>query len=317
MNRLAGVTVIAVLLILGGMMSLGMGAVMWFSFQVASTLPEVQAQSAALPAAFQWVTVGMFAGIAAWALATGFGLLMMKRWARASALVIASMLALFGLLGIPFLFLIPFPEQLGVDSQIFFFIKIFMVLFYVAQAGLGLWWFVYFTRPKVGAAFQGATALLVEAGSQRPLSITVIGWLLVSYAIALPFPFFATPQVPFFGMVITGWVAAGINTAWCLAGTIAGVLLLRCKRAGWAWSVWALALGGASLLVSYATPGFADRFIEAAYKNSPTLLATDTPRIIIPAWFWIGSVFLMCGVPLYFLLTRRRTYLAACAAKSS
>jgi hypothetical protein len=208
------------------------------------------------------------------------------------------------------LFLLPV-GQAGVDPVLFQSVKVFMATFYLSQVAIGAWWFVYFTRPRVRGIFEGKAG--IPAGAQLPVSITVIGWLLVSYAIGLPIPLLMKPQVPFFGLVVTGWLAVVINTAWCLAGTIAGVLLLRCRRSGWAWSVWVLALGGASLLVCHLTPGFMDRFMEAAYRDAPAVMA-DTPRMAIPAWLWIAAFLVMCALPLGFLFAQRQAYRMTCDA---
>jgi hypothetical protein len=315
MNRPAGVIIIAVLLILGGLMCLGMAGLMWFSFQMARSLPEIQAQPAALSAALQWISVGMFAGLAAWGLGTGIGLLVMKKWARVSAIVIGSMLVCFGVLGLPFLLMLPQQMPPGVDPSVMVFVRLMMVATYAIQIALGAWWWIYLTRPKVRAAFSGGVVEVAQ-GPQRPLSMTVIAWIFVTSAPFLLLGAYFRFPIPFLGMLLTEASAAVVWLVWATVGTIGSVLLLRNKRLGYWLILGYLGFGAVNAVICYSVPGLIQRANEIAFESWPPILKQQGAAFQPSPWTSIFPLVLTTGVPLYFLLTRRQAYFAACDSSS-
>lgn len=97
-------------------------------------------------------------GLASWAIASGIGLIALRRWARASMLVISSLMIY---LSLPIIFLVPFwhvryfgamPVNFGHAG------RISIALGYATLAALGTFWLYFFNKRSVKAQFQPAAA---------------------------------------------------------------------------------------------------------------------------------------------------------------
>lgn len=146
-----------------------------------------------------------------------------RNWARIAILIWAGLMTAMCALGILGIWLIsailPQTTSQMPDSAMFMaFLRFFLFLFYGVPLGVGIWWLILFTRPRVVAAFQPLTTLqapetidasgfpapaLPNSGATKfsiPLPIAVIAALDVSGAVwmilmlFIPLPF----QVPFF-----------------------------------------------------------------------------------------------------------------------
>lgn len=312
MNRPVGVVVAAVLMLVGSVLDLGMGALTWFSFRMMQSLPEGQAQPGALPGFLIATTLTIFFGSAAWGLATGIGLLLMKRWARISAIVIASFLALFGALCLPLVLVVPMPQLPGAESYLLF-VRVVVGVFYVLLLAIGVWWLVYFNRRKVREAFAGGMPV-EEPASQRPLSIAIIAWILVSSAPLMPFLVLLKFPAPLMGFTLTGRAALLTYLAFGVAGTLAGYWLLKMKPQGHTLTVGYFLFGLINGMVNCAVPGTLERmkqmFLESLSMQLPREAMPPEP----PIWVSIFISVLCMAVPLYFLFTRKKSYFAACEA---
>jgi hypothetical protein len=96
--------------------------------------------------------------LAAWAIATLVGLARMKNWARYSVIVIGGGLALIGLFGVVGMIfaqtLLTSGAMPAIPDPVHF--RIVMVIggfFYLAIAGIGIWWLVYFAKRSTREAF--------------------------------------------------------------------------------------------------------------------------------------------------------------------
>ncbi len=94
----------------------------------------------------------------------GIGVLRRRNWARISMIVWGGLMAVFSAISIPIILIVfnSLPSTLppGAATGPFMgFLKVFMVLFYGIPLGIGIWWLVLFTRPRVAAAFTTSTAL--------------------------------------------------------------------------------------------------------------------------------------------------------------
>lgn len=243
MNRSVGVTVIAIVVLIGSALMLGMGAL---------TLVGALAGTAApAPRDFPGSTVFFKAILlmvpliyilpAVWGIVTGIGLLQLKNWARISIIVFSILLLFFGLftgLGSSVFFLTNPPPTL--DRQVVAFVRVFMLAFAAVQIGLGVWWLVFFNRAKVKQQFlarpmfggyplaQGgypiqpsyhvqpppstaaaAVAQLpqIPQGRRRPLSITIIAWFMLAGCLFLPVNLALHTPASLFVWVLTGWQA--------------------------------------------------------------------------------------------------------------
>src|SRR5271154_1325713 len=115
---------------------------------------------------------------------TGIGVLRRRNWARITMIVWGGIMAVLSAISIPVILIVfnSLPTALpnGAEAGPFMgFLKVFMVLFYGIPLGIGIWWLVLFTRPRVAAAF---TAPIVAAG--YPPTMDVSGFPLPEPAVA-------------------------------------------------------------------------------------------------------------------------------------
>jgi hypothetical protein len=106
---------------------------------------------------------------AGWGICTGIGLLRLKNWARISIMVFGGLLAVFGLFGAfgaLLASLITLPSSPDMNPAVLTSVRVFMVLFAMAQLGLGIWWVYFFNRATVKAQFQRPPGL--SAGALPP-----------------------------------------------------------------------------------------------------------------------------------------------------
>ncbi len=108
----------------------------------------------------------------------GAGVLRRRNWARISILVWAAFMTMVSAVTIPVLFLVfnAMPGMMPADANVapvMSFMKWFIVLFYGIPLGVGIWWLVLFTRPRVSAAF---TAPAQALATYPPTTMDVSGF---------------------------------------------------------------------------------------------------------------------------------------------
>jgi hypothetical protein len=94
----------------------------------------------------------------------GIGVFRRRNWARIAMLVWGGLMAVLSAISIPVILIVfnSLPAALpnGAAAGPFMgFLKVFMALFYGIPLGIGIWWLVLFTRPRVAAAFTVSAAL--------------------------------------------------------------------------------------------------------------------------------------------------------------
>ena len=202
-TRSGGVTVIAVLSLLGSLLTLLMGvsiaALSLFSSKFGdqdSQLSPGFLRTAMLLASLLYILPAF------WGIATSIGLFRLKEWARISIIVFSVFLVVtcgFGAAGLA-LIPIPPPQNQQVDANIVSGVHVLMTAFTAGIAGIGIWWLVFFTRPGVKQQFVLSQSLgmsreaslplpatssvaFATAAPARPLSFTIIAiWLLAGSA---------------------------------------------------------------------------------------------------------------------------------------
>jgi hypothetical protein len=156
-NRSAGVTVIAVLALIGSALLLALAAFMAFAMLVLTPTPP--ANDPRLPPMFfkliRVVLPLFYALPAVWGIVTSIGLLRLRNWARISTIVFSVLLMVFGAFGMltSMVFFLKPPPGNGVDPKMFSIIGAVSAVFALAQIGIGIWWMVFFNRLKVKAQF--------------------------------------------------------------------------------------------------------------------------------------------------------------------
>jgi len=155
-NRSAGITVIAILALIGSALLLGMAALMAIAMIVT---PTPASNDVPLPPMFFKVfkvVLPLFYGLpAAWGIVTSVGLLRLRNWARISTIVFSVLLIIFGAFGIltSMVFFLKPPPGNGLDPKAALFIGVAMAVLALVQIGIGIWWMVYFNRANVKAQF--------------------------------------------------------------------------------------------------------------------------------------------------------------------
>jgi hypothetical protein len=338
MPRSAGVTVSAVVAIIGSAFTILFGAIM----AAGSALVSKSSPPANVPiniGAFLVVEAAIICGFGAWGLAAGIGLIYLKRWARISILVFAAILVVFSLPGALFIAFIPFPKTNDPNLPVNFMplMRAGIALFYGMFAALGIFWLYFFNKRSVKTQFQamppvpeaaaGDSFLGVAAPaptvdqSARPLSITIIGWfLLVGSAIAplglfMNRALFPGVQVPlyFLGFFVYGRNAYVVFIMWMAAQMAAAVGLLKLRNWGLFSAIALQCLGAINAALLLVIPGHRAKFQQIM----ETMMASMNARLPQPApfefpmWMGLAAVFPMALVVLWFLITRRHAFAPA------
>jgi hypothetical protein len=347
LRRSIGVTVIAVLSLLGSLFTLLMGAfmiVLPFIFGAPTST-----NSPFSPQFFKIMMVGAaFAYIlpAAWGIATSIGLFRLKGWARISIIVFSVLLILMcGFGGLMFL-VIPIPPTPNqpTDVHIATVVRIFMTTFAGAMVSIGVWWLVFFTRPKVKEQFVPPQPLVTGAAvegigstpnfgaqpsappiARRPLSLTVIACLLLAGCFFMPMGLWLRSPGILLTRVLTGWPATLYYVVIIVIQLYVGIGLLRLKPSARTVGVAYYAFFFVNMAVFYLAPGGRSRVLEmlqksqasmpwiqgqAAQYGDPFQFMSSTPYLVFMAA--TGLTFAL--VPLYFLVTRKDAFEKAAAA---
>lgn len=344
MNRSVGVTVIAVLAFIGSVLVLLMGILMAVVMIVAP--PPAQQDFPASPLVFKALMLAvsfMYVLPAVWGILTSIGLFRLRNWARISTIVFSVLLILMSGFAALMALLIPLVRVPGgtVDPSVLLFMRISMGVFWLAQVGVGVWWLVFFNRARVKQQFvppifvaatamdssYTAPALTASAAdartiTRRPLSFTILAWLLLIGCLFMPLNFVLHPPIPLFTKLLTGWPAEMYLTILCVLQLYVGVGLLRFKPAARVAGVGYFGFAFVNTVVFYFAPGSRARVLALAEQQQSmfpwmTLWQRDapfqfdlTPFLLIGAC--VGMAFI--AVTIYFLITRKAAFETAALA---
>jgi hypothetical protein len=299
MKRSISVTISAIVVLIGSVLSVGSGTLTAIVVLLLPSRPSLgpQPTGAALFGALVMVLPG------AWGIATGIGLLLLKSWARISIIVFASLLAL-SVLGAPMMLLIPFPTTPDMDGFLWSF-RIGMAFFYLVLAAIGIWWLLLFTRPSVKLQFSGGVPVADEGG--RPLSISIIAWLLLLGAVCLPFGLIARMPTILMGFLLTGWAAALAYASLLIVLLYLGIGLLRLKPVARTLTVYYSVFGIVNMALFYLRPGYEAR-MAALMQASSNLFNLPVPPMVFPGLPLFVITTVVMAVQIYFLVTRKHAF---------
>jgi len=325
MQRSTGVTVIAILSLIGSTLTFGIGIVLAL-VMTRGPLPRSN-DFPGSPVFFKIVLVGvvlMYLLPSGWGIASGIGLLRLKNWARVSMIVFSVLLIVMGVFSVlPSLFPISSISNKPADASAMAAVRVFMGVFSLALAGIGIWWLVFFTRPKVREQFLSAPVVLsgepvtsVGMLRRRPLSITIIAWWLLAGCLFIPLNLWLHSPAILFTKVVTSRPAAA--TYYLVIGALhlyLGIGLLRLRPTARTAGIAYFVFGFVNAAVFYFAPGGHARMLaflellQSVYPwmrswQNPALQAQLAPYLIVGAV--VGLVSLL--VPLYFLITRRQAF---------
>ncbi len=306
MTRSVGVTIAAVVAIIGSVFSLLCGL-----FTLLGTL----LQSVTTPATpflkySLFITSALLLGLAAWGIATAIGLFRLHRWARTSILVFSGLLIFFGAISALFIVFIPIPVPENVPHQFMVGVRIGVAMFYLLWVAVGLWWLYLFNKAAVKKQFLGD--LPATDRSPKPLSITVIAWFLLVGGILMPFWALLRMPAAVFGLILMGWKGSLVCMIYAAAGLYLGVGLLKLKPLSRTLAVYFFLFGILNSLLFAVLPGRAARMAASINLLPPEMRSPDAVALVATSWWFTLVMPLICmGVPLWFLITRKKAFLAA------
>ena len=357
MQRSVGVTISAIVALLGSLLALVMGLLTLLSLVVAPARPP-DPNFPGSPALFRTILflVPLFYLLpAAWGITTSIGLFRLRHWARISIIVFAALLALFGLFSLLGAFAMlampapPTPPGARVDPQFManfmVVMRVFMVVFALAQLGIGIWWLVFFNRVKVKEQFTprmafaplpavagtppppslntASSAYSTQAsapaaptllrGPGRPVSITIIGWYLLVGALLLPLNLFLRTPAALLVNILTGWQATAYFLAMLGVHAYVGVGLLRLQPVARLVGIAYFVFGFVNSAVFFFAPGGRGRMAKLLEVSQSAFFWMRQPHAApfdLAPFMMIGAVMgmLLVLVPLCFLIINRQAF---------
>jgi hypothetical protein len=309
MNRSAGVTISAVVVLLGSGLALLAGLMTLFASTSGVSVPENQAQFFKY---FMVFTAVLSFAAGAWGLSTGMALLRLREWSRVSMMVFSALLVFLSIPGLLMFLMVPFPPPgTAVNPQltpnILTGMRIFLTLLYAALAVLGGWWLYFFHRRSTkeqflkppGASPQRMSDDSMIAEGARPLSITLIAWYLLIIAFIGVLGLSVNPPVFFFGFFFKGTFASLIMFGLALVQSLTAFGLLKLRPWGRTLAIYYFQFLIFNSLTMVLIPGTQARFDQAMGDMMRDVQGTSSPAQVMHFPIWVGVIF---AVPLLALM---------------
>jgi hypothetical protein len=335
MKRSPGVTFAAVVALVGSILILLLGLVMAIAmmFVPIPSSGQLPASPTFMRVVFLLLSL-LYLLPAGWGIATSVGLFRLKNWARVSMIIFAVLLSAMGLFTGLGSLLITIPQGVATPATpvITFGAKVGMALFWFALLGIGIWWLVLFTRAAVKTQFRPAQppppsmpgavpmphTIPAPLGPQRPLSISIIGWLLLVGCVFFPMTLLLHFPAVLFTSVLTGWAATLCYLGYAVVHFFVGRGLLQLKPWARQLAIGFYIFGFVNTAVFYFAPGARSRMKALVNSQSSMFwwekLAPNQPHIqmdpspLFPLFALLGLIAI--AVPIYFLVTRKAAFAA-------
>jgi len=175
--------------------------------------------------------------------ATGIGLIYLRKWAHISILIWGGLSVFFGIVGMPFAFLLPLSpgsnaSDLPAGGVIA--VRLILLLVYGVPVAIGVWWLILFNRKSIKAQFDGGTGSPDQGLPRKPrcpVPIAVVAWLYIASILNLLFLPFFSAHVPVFvfAKLLPDRVGLAVLILSFLAFTVSGIGLLKLKP--WSYSL--------------------------------------------------------------------------------
>lgn len=336
MRRSLGVTLSAILSLIGSVLTLGLGIVAGLAMFIA---PLPSAGNSPFPPgvlrAILFFVVLLYVLPATLGIFTSIGLFRLKNWARISIIVFSVLLILMGgFSGLTMLVIRNFPTPNKVDPSFVATARMVMGLFWLTVMSIGIWWAVFFNRAKVKAQFvqsaptgtvsqisqtvpvQGAAATV-----QRPLSITILAWFSLIGCLTFPFALLLHTPAIFFTKILTGSPSVVLYLVFMALNVYIAVGLLRLRETARRVGIAVYVFGFVNSAVFYFAPGGSGRLrtlVEMQSSLFPWMqpwpgrqFAQFDPMPLMIVGTVVGLVAILA--PLYFLVTRKEAFQNAAA----
>jgi hypothetical protein len=316
----ASVTAAAVVAILGGLFFVLCFSASFFVFLLAK-LPGTAHE---FPSSMRYIMLGAQAfmiGLSLFGIATGFGLLTLRKWARISILMWGGLSAFFGVVGIPIAYLMllsPNPSAAALPVEGMQAVRAILLVIYGTPFVIGVWWLILFNRKAVKVQFADRRASGDPSLTQKPacpLPIAVLAWFYISSVLNLLFLPLLSFHVPLFvfGYVLPGSAGKIVLIITSLAFAIAGMGLLRLKRWSYSLTMGLQLFWFASTVVSALTPNYSavmDSYMKEMQASLPEI--HSSPFNFAQHFGWILVVSLVfAGAILGLLVYYRPRFLEA------
>jgi hypothetical protein len=344
MKRSTGVTVIAILSLLGSAFTFVVGTVMLVVMAIAPVPRSNEFPgSPMLLRAILLASSLMYLLPAVWGILTGIGLLRLKNWARISIIVFSVLLILMSAFTGLVSLVVPIPATSNneVDPLVMIGIRMVVGAFWLALLGIGIWWLVFFNRSKVKEQF-GQLALAFPGGSmsqtaypvqsmpvsatepgtaKRPLSITILAWLLLAGCAFIPLSLVLRAPAILFTTLLNGGPAILFFLTFAALQLCIGIGLLRLRPVARMAAVIYFIFGFLNSAVFYFAPGGHARTLALMesqqtmfpwmrqFQGQAGLQFNPAPFLVVGA---VVGLFVIT-VPLYFLITRKLAFEMAAA----
>ena len=283
-KRSASVTAAAVVAILCGLVLLLCCSVAFFVFLLAK-LPGPVSE---LPPAMRYMmlgTQGFMICLSIFGIAAGIGLLYLRNWARFSILTWGGLFVFFGVIGMLFIFLMPFPTNPnapGLDPGTMPEFRLILLLVYGPPLASGAWWLILFNLKVVKSQFKSSALPADPSVPPRPacpLPISVLAWFYITSILNLLFlPFFPS-HVPIlvFGKVLPSTLGWTILLLSFLAFFVAGVGLLKLRAWSYDLTIGLQLFWLASTVVTVLTPNYKTVMDSFMKEFQASLHLPETP----------------------------------------
>ena len=320
----AAVIASAIVAILGGLLFLLVSAIGFLGILLGSSVGHAE-----LPAFARTSALGGMALVIAtsiFAIAVGISLVLLRNWARISALVLAGFCVFFGAIGvIVFTVTAVLPQPANLPPQQMWIFRAVLAAIYGIPLAIGTWWLILFTRKAIKSQFTDPAVPIdpdLPQKSRCPTPIAVLAWLFIACVLDIPFVAFM-PNIPFllFGHVISGPAGRMCFILMFLLFPVAGIGLLKLKP--WSYHL-TLAMQFfflSSGIVTLLSPNFRtiSRALILQMENSMPMSNSGFSLLDYPHYMdWAIGFGLLFAVAVLVMLVYYRTRfleLAATAAK--
>lgn len=319
MKRSAGVTISAVIVLLGCGITLVSSAFM--ALDLARRASQGTPQFSKAAGVF---LVLFILALAIWGMATAISLLHLREWARISMLVFSGLLLVISLPGIVMMLLVPFPAPPGVADpelmrRVIAATRVGMVVVYGLLAVVGGWWLYFFNSRAVKDQFGGpgaaepissvvrAPPAAASASPKRPISITIIAYISLIGACVLPVVQVMHVPLMFLGFVFTAWKASLIVMGFMTVQLLMAYGLLQLEPWGRSLAIYYFNFAIFNSIISVILPGAQSRFDEASALMQGTMGLPASP-VKFPIWSGLIFGLPIIAIQLWFVVTRKQAF---------
>jgi hypothetical protein len=316
MRLSAGGIASAIIAIGGSVVSLLFGGLMLFTLIAARVPPPGQPAPPIPMGLILGVMIGLYWGFGIWGIVSAIGLLRLRNWARICFAVYGGILAAFslsGVFGIAMAAMMPQPTlppnvSPALMTAMFAIFAVVAVLF----AALGIWWVIYFTRPRIKAQFMSEA----EAAAPRlfPVSITIIAWFLIIGGVSLVFLSLFQLPVVVLGFVFRGFGGRIIGLLFAGVSLFGGIGMLKKQIAANSVAIGYFIFTLLNTFAFWIVPGALARMQDAMQEmmpgQAPQMDLTSAPfklMMLLPT--------MVIVIALWFLITRRQAFLQDAASR--